>query len=88
MSVSLTEEALNPFTSLPLFIGCLQSLVLIFQRNAYVRSRAQRAPALSNRLMSGCSRGRRLEGKATPHAFASYLLVSDSINFYAFIVFN
>lgn len=57
-----------------------------------LRSLAQRAPALSNRLVSGCSCSRSLEGRgssaSTVHAFASYLLVSNSINFYAFIVFN
>lgn len=58
-----------------------------------MRSLAERAPALSNGLMSGCSCRRSLEGReglsaAMLHAFASYLPISNSINFYAFIVFN
>lgn len=36
---------------------------------------------------AGAGRGEGLSA-ATVHAFASYLLVSNSINFYAFIVFN
>lgn len=38
-------------------------------------------------LAAGGWRGEGLSA-ATLHAFTSYLLVSDSINFYAFIVFN
>lgn len=57
----------------------------------YVRSLAQRAPALSNRhewLLLQQELGGDGLSAATVHAFASYLLVSNSINFYAFIVFN